>query len=397
MHVRRIAKGDVSVLSVVSLFPGTAGSEAGSGSGGRSVVTSHTELARPEGRRSAWREESRRRSVSRADQRVVIVDGLGPFCGIGSIMFAVAGIIQLAFDPYPGSWWSSALALLTAVVLALGFLHLHSPLAPFLRQHALAFATTVAVLGGLNPFAYILGTHVTYPAVGMLLMIVAVGALVHDWLVAGLLVLGIDTAWILCAVVYGSPVSGAVFVSQILKATALAIVLNVVRLRTVRRYERARVEVHRLATTDGLTGLANQRGFFEAARAFPAAVPDDNRELTIVYIDIDGLKPVNDRYGHAAGDELIRTVGRVLRRAFRPQDTIARVGGDEFAVMLVGPGEEVAAALVERVHRNLAEVRISASIGSASARARDLDLDDLLRRADAAMYRVKVARKQAQE
>ena len=88
---------------------------------------------------------------------------------------------------------------------------------------------------------------------------------------AALLVLGIDLAWMLCACVYGSPVAGAVFASQIVKATALAIVLNVVRLRTVRRYERARAEVHRLATTDGLTGLANQRGFFEAATAFSSA------------------------------------------------------------------------------------------------------------------------------
>lgn len=331
--------------------------------------------------------------MSRAEQRVVIVDGLGPFCGIGSVMFALAAASQFAFDPFPGSWPSSLLAAVAAVVLGVGFLLLHSPFAPVLRDHGLGFAITVAVLGGLNPFVYILGTRVTYPAIGMLLMIVAVGALVHDWLVAALLILGIDLAWVLCAVVYGSPVAGAVFASQIVKATALAIVLNVVRLRTVRRYERARVEVHRLATTDGLTGLANQRGFFEAATAFGSAERSESGELTIVYVDIDGLKPVNDQFGHAAGDALIQTVGQVLRRAFRPQDTIARVGGDEFAVMLIGPGAEVAAGLVERVNRNLAEVGVSASIGTASGHMRDLDLDDLLRRADAAMYRAKSARK----
>jgi diguanylate cyclase (GGDEF)-like protein len=357
-----------------------------------SVVTTEAPLA-SEHRRSAWRVASERRSVSRAEQRVVIVDGLGPFCGIGSIMFALAAGAQFAVDPYPGSWPSSFLAAVASVVLGAGFLLLHSPLAPRLRDHALPFAIVVAVMGGLNPFVYILGTRVTYPAIGMLLMIVAVGALVHDWLIAALLIIGINLAWILCAVVYGTPVAGAVFASQIVKATALAIVLNVVRLRTVRRYERARAEVHRLATTDGLTGLANQRGFFAAATSFTDSAPSDSGELTIVYVDIDGLKPVNDQFGHAAGDALIQTVGEALRRAFRPQDTIARVGGDEFAVMLVGPGAAFAEALVERVNRNLAEVGVSTSIGTASGQVRDLDLDELLRQADAAMYRSKIARK----
>ena len=342
---------------------------------------------------SAWRTESERRSVSRADQRIVIVDALGPYCIVGAIMFAIAGAAQLAVDPHPGAWASSVLALITAAVLVLGFAALHSPLARITREYALVLAIFVAVLGGLNPFVYIIGTGITYPAIGMLLMIVAVGALVHDWVVAFLVILGIDLAWIACAAVLGSPVAGAIFASQIVKATALAIVLNVVRLRTVRRYERARAEVHQLATTDELTGLANQRGFLEAVKVFPARRSGDTGQLTIVYVDIDGLKPVNDQFGHAAGDELIRSVGAVLRRAFRPQDTIARVGGDEFAVLLVGPGEEFASAIVDRVYGNLADVGVSASIGSASAATADVDVEELLNRADAAMYRVKTARK----
>ena len=347
----------------------------------------------PTPRTSLWRTASERRSVSRADQRVVIVDALGPYCIVGAVMFAVAGTAQLAFDPNPGAWASSVLALITAAVLLLGFAGLQSPLARIMREHALGLAVFVAVLGGLNPFLYIIGTRITYPAIGMLLMIVAVGALVHDWLVAFAVILAIDLAWVCCAVVFGSPVAGAIFASQIVKATALAIVLNVVRQRTVRRYERARAEVHQLATTDELTGLANQRGFLEAVKMFPARRSGDTGQLTIVYVDIDGLKPVNDQFGHAAGDELIRSVGAVLRRAFRPQDTIARVGGDEFAVLLVGPGEEYASAIVERVHGNLADVGVSASIGSASAATVDVDVEELLSRADAAMYRVKTARK----
>src|SRR6185312_1634780 len=113
----------------------------------------------------------------------------------------------------------------------------------------------------------------------------------------------------------------------------LAIVLNVARTRTVRRYEQARSEVHRLATTDELTGLANQRGLLEVARQLPGGGKHHVVELTVVYADVDAL---------------IRSVADVLRQAFRSQDTIARVGGDEFAVLLASTSPDVAGGLVDR-------------------------------------------------
>ena len=83
-------------------------------------------------------------------------------------------------------------------------------------------------------------------------------------------------AWILCAVAFGIPVPPAIFASQMLKANALAIVLNVARTRTVRRFEQARLEVHRLATTDELTGLANQRGLMEVGSRTRGHRPDQD-------------------------------------------------------------------------------------------------------------------------
>jgi diguanylate cyclase (GGDEF)-like protein len=74
----------------------------------------------------------------------------------------------------------------------------------------------------------------------------------------------------------------------------------------------------------------------------------------VVYVGIDGLKSVNDAHGHAVGDGLIRSVADVLRRAFRAHDTIARVGGDEFVVLLVSTDLGVASSLVARVHQYLA-------------------------------------------
>jgi diguanylate cyclase (GGDEF)-like protein len=332
------------------------------------------------------------RSIARADQAVVIADAMGPFCGVGAIMFALVAAAQFAFDKTPGSWGSSVVAAVTAVVLAIGFLLLHGGRGAWIRAHSLPFGVGVAALVGLNPVIYIIGTEITYPAIGMLLVIVGVGALLHDWVWATIVILALDVTWILCALAFGIPVPPAIFLSQILKANALAIVLNVARTRTVRRFEQARLEVHRLATTDELTGLANQRGLLEVARQLSATDGSGARDLALVYVDVDGLKSVNDQHGHAAGDALIRTVADVLRRAFRPHDTIARVGGDEFAILLAGPNPE---SMVARVHEHLAAVGVSASIGTAVSTpgSSDVDLADLLERADAAMYAVKLARK----
>lgn len=318
-----------------------------------------------------------------------------PFCGIGCVLFALVSATQFAFDHTPGAWWSSALAALTSVVLGVAFILLRSGRGDFMREHSLPFGAFVGALVGLNPIVYIFGTQITYPAIGVLLVIVAVGGLVHDWVWAAVVILAIDLVWILCAFAWGIPVAPATFVSQILKANALAIVLNVARTRTVLRFEQARLEVHRMATTDELTGLANQRGLLEVAGQYLDRVRNQPLDLAVVYVDVDGLKTVNDTRGHAAGDALIRSVADVLRGAFRPIDTIARVGGDEFAILLNSPNAAFAMALVDRVHERLAEVGVSASIGTASSTpgAREVDLADLLERADAAMYAVKVGRK----
>jgi diguanylate cyclase (GGDEF)-like protein len=237
---------------------------------------------------------------------------------------------------------------------------------------------------------------VTYPAIGILLVIVALGALIHNRFWATSTIVFVDVFWILCAVAFGvTGVPFATFISQMVKANALAIVLNIARRRTVRRFETAQREVHRLATTDELTGLANQRGLYEVVREIPGKLRKKGLDLTVVYVDVDDLKSVNDRYGHAAGDALIRSVAEVLRAAFREHDTIARVGGDEFAVLITSPSQEDAEDLVERAHQRLADKGISASLGSASASsaAPDFDTNTLLERADAAMYEAKMIRK----
>ena len=137
-----------------------------------------------------------------------------------------------------------------------------------LRRNSLPFGVGVAALVGLNPLVYILGTQITYPAIGMLLVIVG-GRRAGARLVLGDRRHrghrpGLDP---LRHRVRHPGGDAGTFVSQMVKANALAIVLNVARTRTVQRFEQARLEVHRLATTDELTGLANQRGLLEVGRA----------------------------------------------------------------------------------------------------------------------------------
>lgn len=148
-----------------------------------------------------------------------------------------------------------------------------------------------------------------------------------------------------------------------------------------------------MSTHDGLTGLYN-RAFFDEelsrlakGRRFPASV---------LVADVDGLKTVNDIEGHAAGDELLREAALVLLRAFRAEDVVSRVGGDEFAALLPATDEEVAREIMERVRTSLDEHNragggrgISLSLGAATAANGD-ELAKALILADGRMYQEKL-------
>jgi diguanylate cyclase (GGDEF)-like protein/PAS domain S-box-containing protein len=147
-----------------------------------------------------------------------------------------------------------------------------------------------------------------------------------------------------------------------------------------------------MSTHDTLTGLFN-RAFFEAelvrlaaGRQFP---------VSIVMADIDGLKKVNDRHGHATGDILIKQAAKVLTRIFRAEDMIARIGGDEFSVLLPNADSSVVEELLERVliaqkklNSSGSEFPVSLSLGAATVQNGD-DLQDALKLADRLMYQDK--------
>jgi diguanylate cyclase (GGDEF)-like protein len=158
-------------------------------------------------------------------------------------------------------------------------------------------------------------------------------------------------------------------------------------------------EVQRLATLDGLTGTHNRRHFMELAQLQFESARRFAQPLTAIMIDVDRFKEVNDTFGHAVGDEVLRTVAERVRRTLRAVDILGRTGGEEFAVLLPGTARDSASAvLAERIRRAVGDepvptqagaVRVTISLGVASAGPDCPDLAALLRAADSALYDAK--------
>jgi diguanylate cyclase (GGDEF)-like protein len=155
--------------------------------------------------------------------------------------------------------------------------------------------------------------------------------------------------------------------------------------------ERQRRELADASATDHLTGALNRRGFHEHAERELARAERSGDPIALVLVDLDGFKGVNDRHGHAAGDELLCWVVDRLRAGLRPSDAAGRLGGDEFALLLPGIGPEDAEAVAGRL-RTILGRRTSASFGVAVYPARRT-AEALLAHADAELYREKMARR----
>lgn len=180
---------------------------------------------------------------------------------------------------------------------------------------------------------------------------------------------------------------------MLLEATLLALALAA-RLRQVHA-ERARAEVD--ANTDALTQLNNRRALNRySASLWAQRYPQ--QALSLVVLDIDHFKQLNDRYGHACGDDVLRHIGRIIARSIRGQDVAARWGGEEFTILLDQCNLESGIQFADRLRSEIArmaitadgdELHVTASFGVAQARLQDESLDALIARADRALYQAK--------
>jgi len=154
-----------------------------------------------------------------------------------------------------------------------------------------------------------------------------------------------------------------------------------------------------LAEHDPLTGVANRLRFDKQVNAMLARARHSASAVQILFLDLDGFKPVNDEHGHAVGDRVLRVVADRLRQSVQPDDVVARVGGDEFVVALPASAEDRAAGMVaaEKIAASIGQgielrgmtLYLSVSIGIAAYPADGEDLADVMRAADAQMYVVK--------
>ena len=158
-------------------------------------------------------------------------------------------------------------------------------------------------------------------------------------------------------------------------------------------------QLSELATRDALTGLGNRRDFMARAEAACGLARRHRRELCVLMLDIDHFKAVNDRHGHAAGDDVLRLVSETFALALRNADICGRIGGEEFAAVLPETGPKQAMQTAERVRQAIADkalptvhapepLRVTVSVGVA-ALSHSESLDELLARADKNLYEAK--------
>jgi len=160
----------------------------------------------------------------------------------------------------------------------------------------------------------------------------------------------------------------------------------------------ARDHLARIASTDALTELYSRRGWFELAASEFSRSRRYGRAVSLLLIDLDYFKRVNDTFGHDAGDRLLQTFAAMLRVECRQSDVVGRIGGEEFAILLPETSIHAAQRLADRicvasralrVATTAGEVACTASIGISAIGRDDFTIDDVMRRADAALYEAK--------
>ncbi|ADP14171.1 diguanylate cyclase, GGDEF domain protein 2 [Achromobacter xylosoxidans A8] len=195
---------------------------------------------------------------------------------------------------------------------------------------------------------------------------------------------------------YRKEVRGLFDAIQTLKDNAIA------KSRTEHERERLIADLAALAETDFLTGLLNRRAFHARAEALCASLDEPGQMLTLIVFDIDHFKRINDSYGHAGGDNVLVAVAQACHQTWRRSDIVARIGGEEFAVLCTVRSTAQASAMAQSMRRRVERLSvpldgktiesITSSFGVVCAPADEIhDIDALLKQADELLYRAKAS------
>jgi diguanylate cyclase (GGDEF)-like protein len=263
---------------------------------------------------------------------------------------------------------------------------------------AVAYLTSAAYLGsplepGMHPRAWIARPGDLFPA--LLFAIAAIGFARRQRRSAST----VDRAFLVavwmnvaCHIVASQSerlLDAPFTVAQVLKVTSYALVLGGALVDNARLFD----QVRQLAVTDPLTGLSNYRTLINVMEAEIQRSSRTGRPFSILLLDLDGLKGINDRHGHLMGSRAICRLANVLRVHSRAMDTAARYGGDEFAVVLPEAGSEAAASVSRRICERLAKdgevPHVTVSVGAAVFPQDGETIDALFNAADRALYGMK--------
>jgi diguanylate cyclase (GGDEF)-like protein len=182
---------------------------------------------------------------------------------------------------------------------------------------------------------------------------------------------------------------GPFFLAELSKTASYVVMLLGALLDQARLFDQVRT----LAVSDSLTGLANYRRLLSVIEAELDRSRRTQRPFSVVLFDMDGLKAINDQYGHLTGSRALVRLGKILRNHCRAIDTAARYGGDEFAIVFPEADSDIATRIVNRIHEKMSSEAeaplLSASAGTASYPADGDTPEKLLAAADRALYRMK--------
>ena len=308
------------------------------------------------------------------------------------LLFGVAGFLTIVNNYVPGSEYldEAFLTFVGVLCLAVGALLPRLPWRRWPTRATLAITPCAFALiavanekGGVSPFSYAPFFIIVFMWVGL-----------HHRPGTSFLLAPLATvAYVMPGLVAADAPDGAL--SSVTIAIPACVLIGETIARTVGRLRRTEEELSRLALRDDLTGLANRRAFATVGEQLLRVAERAGDSVLVVYADLDGMKTINDRQGHAAGDEALRQAARLLRETFREADLVARIGGDEFCVLLPGRAAEAKAG-IDRLRDAVADQAtgsppLALSLGVAEGWP-GCTIEDLIRRADAAMYSDKALR-----